>query len=105
MPETERSSVIIGLQKIAETKSVSWWMRNCCLKASGMLRAVVDGRIENRRGHWIDAPALSEITCSVCGKTWGTCDNNTQDFCFCPACGAKMTNAEAEKALEAQNGN
>ena len=59
MPETERSSVIIGLQKIAETKSVSWWMRNCCLKASEMLRAVVDGRIENRRGHWIYAPALS----------------------------------------------
>lgn len=54
MLETERNSVIIGLMKIADTKSVSWWMRNCCLKASGMLRAVVDGRIENRRGHWID---------------------------------------------------
>ena len=68
MPETERQYVILGLQKIADTKSVSWWMRNVCLKASGMLRAVVDGRIENRQGHWIDAPALSEITCSVCGK-------------------------------------
>lgn len=39
MLETERESVIIGLQKIADTKSVSWWMRNVCLKASGMLRA------------------------------------------------------------------
>ena len=101
MPETERQYVILGLQKIADTKSVSWWMRNVCLKASGMLRAVVDGRIENRQGHWIDAPALSETTCSVCGKTWNCCDNNTEDFFFCPACGAKMTNAEAEKALEA----
>lgn len=50
MPETERKAVIIGLQKIADTKSVSWWMRNCCLKASGMLRAVVDGRIETGEG-------------------------------------------------------
>ena len=101
MLETERESVILGLQKIADTRSVSWWKRNVCLKASEMLRAVVDGRIENRRGHWIDAPALSEITCSVCGKTWNCCDNNTEEFFFCPACGAKMTNAEAEKALEA----
>ena len=48
MLETERQSVILGLQKIADTRSVSWWKRNVCLKASEMLRAVVDGRIENR---------------------------------------------------------
>ena len=101
MLETERDSVIIGLQKIADTRSVSWWKRNVCLKASEMLRAVVDGRIENRRGHWIDAPALSETTCSVCGKTWNCCDNNTEEFFVRPGCEAKMLNAEAEKALEA----
>ena len=37
MPETERNSVIIGLQKIADTNSVSWWKRSVCLKASEML--------------------------------------------------------------------
>lgn len=91
MLETERKSVIIDLQKIADTKSVSWWKRNVCLKAAGMLRAVADGRIEHRRGHWIDnTPALAETTCSVCGKTWNCCDNNTEEFFFCPSCGAKM---------------
>lgn len=82
MLETERQSVILGLQKIADTRSVSWWKRNVCLKASEMLRAVVDGRIENRRGHWIDAPALSEITCSVCGKTWNCCETTQKSFSF-----------------------
>ena len=57
MLETERNSVIIGLQKIADTRSVSWWKRNVCLKASEMLRAVVDGRIENRRGHLFQIPS------------------------------------------------
>ena len=101
MLETERQSVILGLQKIADTRSVSWWKRNVCLKASEMLRAVVDGRIENKKGHWIESPEFWDLTCSECGKTWGTCDNDTQDFCFCPSCGAEMTNVEAEKALEA----
>lgn len=96
MLETERKAVIIGLQKIADTKSVSWWMRNACLKAAGMLRAVVDGRIENRRGHWIDAPECWEVTCSECGKTWSTYDNDTEEFFFCPACGAKMDLEEEE---------
>lgn len=96
MPETEREAVILGLQKIADTKSVSWWMRNVCLKAARMLNAVVDGRIENKKGHWIEEPEFWEVTCSECCKTWGTCDNDTQDFCFCPSCGAKM-NLEEEK--------
>ena len=86
MLETERDAVILGLMKIAETQSDNWRTYNVCLKAARMLNAVVDGRIENRRGHWIDAPALSEITCSVCGKTWNCCDNNTEEFFFCPEC-------------------
>ena len=39
MPKAERKAVIICLQKIADTKSVSWWMWSACLKASGMLKS------------------------------------------------------------------
>ena len=97
MLETERDAVILGLQKIAETQSDNWRTYNVCLKAARMLNAVVDGRIENKKGHWIESPEFWDLTCSECGKTWGTCDNDTQDFCFCPSCGAEMMNAEAEQ--------
>lgn len=59
-----------------------------------MLLSVVDGKIEQRRGHWIDSTVLSETTCSACGKTWNCCDNNTEEFFFCPNCGAKMYGEE-----------
>ena len=28
--------------------------------------------------------------CSVCGHQWNYCDNDTQEFNYCPNCGARL---------------
>lgn len=67
---------------------------NPCATMTDAKRQIADTRAADVapvvHGRWIDAPALSETTCSVCRKTWNCCDNNTEEFFFCPACGAKM---------------
>ena len=55
--------------------------------------------IEREKGRWIEYPealrydkALYEtsIVCSCCKSVWDILENETQDFDFCPACGADM---------------
>lgn len=41
-----------------------------------------------RHGRWLDNEFY--MFCSVCGMQWYYCDNETQDFKFCPHCGCKM---------------
>lgn len=41
-----------------------------------------------RHGRWLDDEFY--MFCSVCGMQWYYCDNETQDFKFCPHCGCKM---------------
>lgn len=41
-----------------------------------------------RHGRWLDNEDY--MFCSVYGMQWYYCDNETQDFKFCPNCGAKM---------------
>ena len=41
-----------------------------------------------RRGRWMDNEDY--MFCSCCGMQWNYCDNDTQDFHYCPNCGCKM---------------
>ena len=36
--------------------------------------------------------------CSKCGMQWNYCDNDTQDFRYCPNCGAKMDGGAGHEA-------
>lgn len=55
--------------------------------------------VDRKRGKWIGYPealgwdgALYEtsIVCSCCKSVWDILENETQDFDFCPSCGADM---------------
>lgn len=39
-------------------------------------------------GQWLDN--MDYMFCSKCGMRWNYCDNDTQDFKYCPNCVAKM---------------
>lgn len=41
-----------------------------------------------RHGRWVDNEDY--MFCSCCGMQWNYCDNDTQDFHYCPNCGCKM---------------
>ena len=41
-----------------------------------------------RHGRWMDNEDY--MFCSCCGMQWNYCDNDTQDFHYCPNCGCKM---------------
>ena len=43
-------------------------------------------------GRWLDGDDY--MFCSKCGMQWNYCDNDTQDFNYCPHCGAKMDGGE-----------
>lgn len=43
---------------------------------------------EELRGRWMDNEDY--MFCSCCGMQWNYCDNDTQDFHYCPNCGCKM---------------
>lgn len=41
-----------------------------------------------KHGRWIDNKDY--MFCSKCGAQWNYCDNDTQDFKWCPCCGTRM---------------
>ena len=43
---------------------------------------------EVRHGRWMDNEDY--MFCSCCGMQWNYCDNDTQDFHYCPNCGSRM---------------
>ena len=46
-----------------------------------------------KHGQWIQIgydKAMDRISCSCCKEYWNIADNNTEDFDYCPNCGAKM---------------
>lgn len=50
---------------------------------------------EQKHGHWIRPPKfLSESQCSVCKETYV---GDYRTFNYCPRCGAKMDQMEAER--------
>ena len=60
---------------------------------------------EQRTGKWIEYPKALEyegaylpehIVCSACEHVFCTLDNCTEEFNFCPHCGAKMTDDKKE---------
>lgn len=59
--------------------------------------------IETKRGHWIEGIEAMKfdgvlgddyIVCSECRKPFCTIENCTEEFNFCPHCGANMVDAE-----------
>lgn len=50
-------------------------------------------------GHWIEK--MDACECPYCHKAWDYCDNDTEDFDYCPKCGAKMS--EIPTGSEPQN--
>ena len=42
-----------------------------------------------RTGHWIEK--MDACECPYCHKAWDYCDNDTEDFDYCPKCGAKLS--------------
>ena len=60
---------------------------------------------ERRTGRWIEYPKALEyegaylpehIVCSACEHVFCTLDNCTEEFNYCPHCGAKMTDDKQE---------
>ena len=47
-----------------------------------------NGGSDVRHGRWMDNEDY--MFCSCCGMQWNYCDNDTQDFHYCPNCGCKM---------------
>lgn len=43
---------------------------------------------EPQTGHWIEK--MDACECPYCHKAWDYFDNDTEDFDYCPKCGAKM---------------
>ena len=41
-----------------------------------------------RHGRWMENEDY--MFCSCCGMQWNYCDNDTEDFHYCPNCGAIM---------------
>lgn len=57
---------------------------------------------KNNKAHWHALPEYKVAVCSACGSLYHYQDKSKfAIFCamyrFCPACGKKMTNAEAEQ--------
>lgn len=51
---------------------------------------------EVKRGKWLENKENPFCECSVCGKRWHYFYNDTENFKFCPDCGAEMRNEEAD---------
>lgn len=49
--------------------------------------------VERKRGEWVQIgydELMDRITCSCCNEYFSTIDNCTEQFNFCPNCGADM---------------
>lgn len=65
----------------------------------GALRGIPSAEPERTKGEWIEYPdclqydgayADDQIVCSVCHHVFSILDNCTEEFDFCPYCGADM---------------
>ena len=45
--------------------------------------------VKPQTGHWIEK--MDACECPYCHKAWDYCDNDTEDFDYCPNCGAKLS--------------
>lgn len=45
--------------------------------------------VKPQTGHWIEK--MDACECPYCHKAWDYCDNDTEDFDYCPKCGAKLS--------------
>ncbi len=64
------------------------WAVSCLLKAIPAADVV-----ERKRGEWVQIgydKLMDRITCSCCNEYFSTIDNCTEQFNFCPNCGADM---------------
>lgn len=51
-----------------------------------------------KHGIWIDVSDIDDhIYCSECGNSFSVIDNCTEDFDYCPKCGAKMEDSEEDE--------
>ena len=47
--------------------------------------------LNRKHGEWVEEyPGSDNIVCPACGKLWNVLDNCTEEFNYCPNCGAKM---------------
>jgi hypothetical protein len=70
------------------------------LETQGRVRALPAAHVQHVvHGKWIGWPEClqydgaysdDQIVCSSCHKVWNLIDNCTEDFNFCPNCGAYM---------------
>lgn len=70
-----------------------------CSGALKIIKSLPSAETERKKGQWIEYPDCLEyedaysddhIVCSVCGHVYNICDNCTEEFDFCPHCGADM---------------
>ena len=75
------------------------WIDRMFLEAEAILKNLPSAEPERKKGQWIEYPdclgyedAYSDdhIVCSVCGHVYSICNNCTEEFDFCPHCGADM---------------
>lgn len=79
--------------KDAEQQCLSYSTMMMYEIASALNYAPAADVVEVRHGRWEQNECdylMDRIVCSCCKKEWNVLDNCTEDFCYCPNCGAKM---------------
>lgn len=79
-------------ETIRRTKLVKW--QKAIIWALIDMHKTVDA-VPVRHGRWIECHDDSDwIVCSECGKPFNIIDNCTEEFKYCPNCGARMVEDE-----------
>ena len=78
-------------------RSFRWYSKDAVEVAISALRHVSRERVERMRGEWI---AVGAITCKCSRCQHSELSTRANEYLFCPACGAPMTDEAVDIVME-----